>query len=187
MKVSLRKANAIQAAINEALNGLDLSVDLALDEFSRLPEAKLDAKLRFENNMNERTSLITALYEIRNAVAAANASAGINEQLAKVARLEKDIQLFTRLAKQEVEVADDILRGKQAKIANRKEEVYYGRDDVIRTTFLSQENIDSFVASLKAAKKDKVAAQDALLELNVRTEIELSENTVATLKRVGTI
>ena len=47
MKITLRKANALQAAINEALKELDLSTEVTINEFEKPEEVLESARLRF--------------------------------------------------------------------------------------------------------------------------------------------
>jgi hypothetical protein len=69
------------------------------------------------------------------------------------------------------------------KIRNRKEDSYYGRNEEVSTSIFTSQEIDNFKNVLAVSKKQKQKLQDELLELNVRTEITLSEQTVATLTK----
>ena len=177
MKISLRKANMLQAAINEVIASLDLSVDVKLTEFER-PADKIESSFnRFSTNISRRTGLLDALYEIRRNVSDANNASGINSLLAGVARNEKDIVFLSKLAKLEPAMDKDVIIGKLGKIKGRTED-YYGREDVVMTNIFTAEQLQEFKGGLASAKKTKVALQDNLLELNVRTEIVLSDAVV---------
>lgn len=187
MKVSLRKANALQAAISESLAALDLGTEVTINEFEK-PTAKVnEAKARFDKNLGLRAGLLAANYDIRRSVSVANATSGINMILGDVALIEKDIALFGRLAKLDPALDNDVMVGKLGKIKGRSENDFYGREDSVRTGIFTEAEIAGFKSKLAALKKAKVSNQDSLLELNVRTEIELSDETVATLKEVGIV
>lgn len=183
MNVTLRKANAIQASINEVLKGLEFNDTVSINEFQNVGEAFDAASTKFMANMTRRIDLTTALYEIRKAVGSANFQASIDSRLAEVARLEKDIQFYGKYANAKVREADAVINGKLDKIRNRKEEAYYGRNEEVSTSIFTTEQVENFKQVLANAKKQKQKLQDELLEANVRTEVALSEQTVATLTK----
>ncbi len=184
MKVSLRKANALQAAINEVIASLDLTVDVKINEFEKPSEKLALATSRMAANLERRSGLFDVLYEIRNSVATANHVSGINAMLSEVARSEKDIVFYTRLAKLEPALSQEVIVGKLGKIKGRTED-YYGRDDLVMTNIFNADELSSFKEKLAAIKKQKLSVQDKLLELNVRTDIELSDVSVELLKTEG--
>ena len=184
MKLSLRKANALQAAINEVIAALDLSTDIKINEFENPAEKLALASGRMTANLGRRSGLMDALYEIRGSVSAANHVSGINTMLGDVARLEKDIVFYTRLAKLEPSMSQEVIVGKLGKIKGRTED-YYGREDLVMTNIFNADELVTFKEKLAALKKQKLAVQDKLLELNVRTDIELSESSVELLKTEG--
>ena len=187
MKVSLRKANALQSAITEASAGLDLATEIAINEFEK-PTAKIaEAKERFVSQCLTRDALLVSVYQIRRAVAQANAKSGINDLLADVALVDKEIVFYSKLAKVGPAVETDVIVGKLGKIKSRTESDFYGREDSVRTSIFAEVEVAEFKAKLAALKKQKVVLQDHLLELNVATEIELSEQTKEILTDAGII
>ena len=182
MKISLRKANAIQSAIQEEMNSLDLTTDVQISEFEK-PSVKLEeAQKRFFDNMEIRSKLLKSLFEIRAAVSGANASNGINGLLAILAQNEKEIGLYNKLSRLQAQIDIDIVRGKLAKIKGRADEAYRYGDDDVATNIFNDATIQTFKSKLASLKKEKQKLQDELLELNVRTEILLSSETENTLK-----
>lgn len=180
MIISLRKANAIQVAINEALKGLEFKAEIAINEFQK-PEATIaSASKAFFANVDRRGELLRSLYEIRKAVSTANAANDIDNLLADLALLEKDFAFFSTQAKVKERLAEDVIHGKLVKIANRTEDSYYAKAEV-ETSIFTTEDIKTLNSRAVAAKKAKQRLQDELLELNVRTTINLSDETVATL------
>jgi len=53
------------------------------------------------------------------------------------------------------------------------------------TTIVSQEQIDAAKDAIKQLKKQKLALTDQVLELNIKTEIPLTDDVVNTLKAEG--
>ena len=180
MKINLRKANAIQVAINETIKGLEFNATASINEFQIADDELLAASAKFSRNLVRRIALLDALYEIRKAVASANDSAGIDGRLADVARLEKDFQFYSTYAKSPVITEAAVITGKLEKLRNRKEESYY-LSETVDTSIFAQAEVEGFKGIVSATKKQKQKLQDELLELNVRTEIEFSDATVATL------
>lgn len=182
MQVSLRKANALQVAINEALKGLEFKSDVSLNEFQN-PATEIElAKQKFDRNVQRRWNLIAALYDIRTKVASANASNNIDNLLADLARLEKDLVFFAPLAKSNIQTDIKIIGGKLEKIANRDGESYSFHSSEVSTSVFTETDLEAFRSNLSVAKKKKQALQDQLLEVNVRTTIELATGTVEVLK-----
>jgi hypothetical protein len=181
MKLTLRKANAIQAAINEAIKGLDLGTSVTLNEFEGVEDQISAVRDRFWTHAATRNKLTMALYEIRAKVAQANAESGINDHLANVAYLEKQIGYNTMLAGKGVQTALRVLNGQVKKNAEVKEDIYGRSSRDVTTSIFTEEEIKDFRHNAAEFKRQKQRIQDLLLELNVQTEIELSADTVESL------
>ena len=177
MKITLRKANAIQASINDAIKALDLDYNVTLNEFENVTEQIQAKRDRFWAQAATRNKLVMALYEIRANVARANADAGINDMLANVAYLEKQISHNTVLAGKGAQTALRVLEGQVGKLREVKDDGYgYSRRDVV-TSIFTEEEIEDFKRTAANFKRQKQKLQDELLELNVQTEIELTDGT----------
>jgi hypothetical protein len=182
MKISLRKANVIQASINDAIKALSFETTVRINEFEN-PESKIEeARAEFDKNLDRKMDLDLVLYSIRKSVSSANHSSGIDGRLADAARIEKQIQLLTGLSKDRVRESSSVIAGKLEKIKARKDDAFYGRDADVATSIFSKADIGRFKDSLAALRKEKQRIQDEILELNVRTEITLSDEEVAILK-----
>jgi hypothetical protein len=183
MNISLRKANVLQNSINDAIKSIDLKGQVTLTEF-HAPVMEIDkATTAFKTNLNRRDSLVRALYDIRNQVSATNSRVGVNEKLTEIAYLEKQIQNYTALSVNEVREQEAVVLGKLDKIKNRKEDTrsIYGYESTVTTTVFTEADIKGFKAYVTGAKKAKQKLQDEVLELNVRTDISLSADTVQIL------
>lgn len=184
MNITLRKANAVQLAINEAVKGLSFETSVRLNEFEDHNDQINEVRSTFDAHRATRTKLVSALYEIRKAVSGANAEAGIDNMLADVAMLEKEIQFYNTFATKAARLSDAVLAGKLEKIKNSSEESrLYGRYDTVETTVFTKEEIEEFKRVVADLKRQKQKLQDTLLELNVQTEIQLDEETARFLER----
>ncbi len=182
MKITLRKANAIQLTINEILKGLSFETSVQINEFENFKVQIDSVRNTFNANVSTRSKLISALYEIRKAVARVNAKKGVDDMLADVARLEKEIQFFNGFSTKSVRLADTVIEGKLEKIRGMKEESrLYGRYDTVDTSVFEKSDIENFKWTVTDLKRQKQKIQDTLLELNVRTEIEISDEAATVL------
>lgn len=181
MNITLRKANAVQNSINEMIKGLSFDTSVRINEFEDHNEQINAVRTVFDTHRATRTKLVGALYEIRKAVAVANAEAGINDMLAEVAMLEKEIQFNNTFATQQARLSDAVIAGKIEKIKAAKED-YYRRDDV-NTTIFTKEEVEEYKRTVADLKRQKQKLQDVLLELNVQTEITLDDETATFLER----
>ena len=187
MKITLRKAAVLQNAINDALKQIDIKSEVALTEFHRPEDEIARAKAAVQAGIQRRERLIQALFDIRQRVSVANHESGVNSNLTLVAGMEKQIQFYTGLAGKEVREGADVLAGKLRKISESKSERLYGYNDTVNTSVFAAEDIAGFKKIVIDLKKAKQQLQDQILELNVRTEIELSDESVAALQAEGLI
>jgi len=188
MNISLRKANALQTAINEAIKALETKPLVELNEYQNAEQEIAQAHARVMSQLATRKYLLNSLYEIRQAVSEANHRAGIGAKLAHIAHQDKLIQLYNSFATQEVREAEAVVAGKLDKIRGRTDTSrLYAFESTVSTSVFSQQDLDSFRQELAQLKKAKQKAQDELLELNVRTEIALSDSTQAVLTSQGLI
>lgn len=189
MKITLRKANAVQLGINEVVKGMKFDTTVNLNEFQDAESVLAEATTRFMFNVNRRKNLMNALRDIRSAVGSTNSTIGIDSRLTEIAHLEKQIQFYNGFAQAEsVRDGMDVIKGKLDKIRNRKEESrLYGYNDQVSTGLFHEGDIDSFRGIVKDLKKAKQKLQDEVLELNVRTEIEVSDEVAQMLSQEGLV
>jgi hypothetical protein len=182
MKLTLRKANTIQHSINEKLKSLELTTTVALNEFEETSPQIEAVRQTFFKNYFSRNKLTLALFEIRQKVANANASSGINDLLTKVALLEKQQAFLTMLSGKGSQVSLRVLNGQLKRNAEMKGESYSYHRNEVTTPIFTDEEIEQFRREAAEFKRQKQKIQDNLLELNVRTEIELETDTADFLK-----
>ena len=192
MNLTLRKANAVQAGINDAIKSIKIETSLELNEFQDVKTSMVKANETLFANDGRRQRLLLSLYNIRGLVGAANAQCGIDMKLATAAFLDKRVAQLDELAKLEPVTDIAVINGKLDKIRNPQtsdtaRRSIYGYTDTVTTTVVSSEQLVSIKAEIQNLKKQKQKLNDEILELNIKTEIPLSEDVVATLQAEGLI
>jgi uncharacterized protein YdcH (DUF465 family) len=188
MEITLRKANAVQNSINEAIRSIKIETSIELNEFQNVTAELQAANNLLLSNDTRRQKLLLALYNIRGLVGTANANSGIDLALAKAAFIDKRIAQLNEIAEAKAVTSITVLTGKLDKIRNRKEESrasLYGRDDTVSTGIVGAEQIEQAKTEINNLKKQKQKLNDEVLELNIKTEIPISEDVVATLTAEG--
>jgi hypothetical protein len=187
MNITLRKANALQLAIGEAVKNINVETDVKINEFQVGEVEIARVATEFRANLQRRTQLMDAMYAIRKAVSTANAAAGVDVKLADVAMLEKQVQFYNGLTGKKVREAANVVEGQLAKLRESKDErrSIYGYATTVDTSVLTAEDIRGFRTAAATAKKAKQKLQDELLEINVRTEIALAQDAVQFLTAEG--
>ncbi len=189
MNITLRKANAIQTSINDAVKNIKIELNVELNEFQNVEDVIGKANNTLIENDTRRQKLTMALYNIRALVGTANTSSGIDTALAKAAFIDKRIGQLEELAKAAEITSLEVIKGKLEKIKNDKGESsrrsLYGYNDTVSTSVLSKEQIAQAKAEILNLKKQKQKLNDEILELNIKTEIPLADDVVATLQAEG--
>ena len=190
MNITLRKANTIQNSINDAIKGIKIETSININEFQdvEVEIKKANEGLFFADTRRQKLTL--ALYNIRGLVAQANASVGIDLALTKAAFIDKRIVQLETLAQLEEHTSVEVLKGKLRKIAEDKGESrsrIYGYNDYVTTTVVSKEQVNQAKSEIQTLRKQKQKLNDEVLELNIKTEIPLTDDVVETLKAEGII
>ena len=186
MNITLRKANAVQHSITEAIKNIKIDLTVEINEFQSVEDVITKANSTLVENDGRRQKLTMALYNIRALVGTANTASGIDTALAKAAFIDKRIGQLEELAKATEITALDVIKGKLDKIRNDKSEStrsrIYGYSDTVTTGVLGLEQIAQAKAEVLSLKKQKQKINDEVLELNIKTEIPLTEEVVAVLQ-----
>lgn len=191
MNITLRKANALQNSIQEAVKNIKIDLTVEINEFQNVEEVLSKANSTLVDNDGRRQKLTMALYNVRALVGTANAASGINTSLAKAAFIDKRIGQLEELAKAVEITSLEVIKGKLEKIKNDKGEnsrrSIYGYSDTVSTSVLAKDQIAQAKTEILNLKKQKQKLNDEILELNIKTEIPLSDEAVATLAAEGLI
>lgn len=188
MNITLRKANALQNSINDLIKSIKVSLTVELNEFQEVPVELEKANKAMVAADQRRQTLLLALYNIRGLVAQGNSSSGIDLALTKAAFIDRRITQLEELANAGEIMNMAVLLGKIEKIKNLKDEArsrIYGYGDTVSTSVLNKEQIDQAKAEVLNLRKQKQKLNDEVLELNIKTEIPLTEDVVALLQKEG--
>ena len=183
MKITLRKANALQNTIQEHIKTIEVKMTVSLNEFQDPAKELACAREGVVTNDVNRAKLTKALYRIRALVGRANVESGVSDLLAEAAYLDKRLGHLKGLTESKVVEAAIVLEGKLQKLRDTESKNrMYGYNDTVDTGVLTAEQIEGYKADMRDLKKEKQSINDKVLELNVRTEIELDADTVELLK-----
>lgn len=187
VKISLRKANAIQTNVNDLLKNIAVKPVVEISEFVDPVAALQAANDALMAADVRRSDLLMALYSIRATVGIANFNSGIGNRLSHLAYIDKRLSQLDALVSEQAQMKDlAIITGQLEKIRNRREEHrLYGYDNTVSSGVLQLAQIESIRGIMRELKKQKQKLNDEVLELNVRTEIELTDEVEAVLLKEG--
>lgn len=187
IKISLRKANAIQQNMNDLLKNIQVKSTVELNEFQDVVQTLQAANDAVMAADVRRSDLLMAVYSIRATVGVANFQCGIGNRLSHLAYIDKRLHQLEGLVAESAKLKDlAVISGQLDKIRNRREEHrLYGYENGVSTGVLQQQQIDSIAGIMRELKKQKQKLNDEVLELNVRTEIELTDDVEAVLVKEG--
>lgn len=188
MKITLRKASALQNSIQDHIKAIDVRTSISLNEF-QTPSVELSvARNTLITNDIQRARLTKALYGIRAQVGRANVESGVSDMLADAAYIDKRLGHLKGLTDSKVVESEVVLNGKLEKLRNTEaKNRMYGYNDNVDSGVLTAEQIEGYKSEMRDLKKSKQTINDKVLELNVRTEIELDADTVALLHQAQLI
>jgi hypothetical protein len=183
VNINLRRANNIKDSIQDAINGIDISTSIEINEFQDPIKEIQQANNTLFANDARRMKLLQAFYNIRALLATANANCGISTNLAKLAFIEKRINQLSIIASKDPHTDMSVIKGRLEKIRNLVD-----RDNPhasVSTSVVGPDQIKQAQSQIKDLKKQKQKIADDNLDLNSNTEIPLTEDTVKTLTEEG--
>jgi hypothetical protein len=183
MKITLRKANALQNTIQDHIKTIDVKTSISLNEFQTVEgEVSVARGAVIENDL-KRARLTKVLYGIRARVGRANVESGVADLLTEAAYIDKRLGHLKSLTESNAVESYTVLNGKLQKLRDSEPKSrMYGYNDTVETGVLTPEQIEAYKADMRSLKKEKQSINDRMLELNVRTEIELDADTVSLLQ-----
>lgn len=185
MKITLRKANALQNAITEAIRNVKIETSVSINEFEDVAGKLLKSNTALFEADKRRSDLLMAQFAIRGLVGVANATSGVDAKLTQAAYIDKRIGQLSELVNSQPQTDINVIIGKLEKIRNRKEESrasLYGRDEDVTTCVATADQLADAKKLVQDLKKQKQKINDEVLELNVRTEVDMADDVVAILR-----
>jgi hypothetical protein len=185
MKITLRKANAVQNNILDAVKSIKVSAEVEINEFEDAGKKIAQANAALFEADKRRADLLMAQFAIRGLVGVANATSGIDAKLTEAAYIDKRMSQLAEISGVKEMTSMDVIEGKLEKLRNRKDDSrsLYGYNDNVTTSVLTQDQINEVSNFSKDLRMKKQKLNDEILELNVRTEIELGADVVEVLNK----
>ena len=190
-KLNLRKAAATQTILQDLLKSIEVANSIELNEFQDPATAINEANGKLFANDTRRNDVLMSIYSIRSLVGLQNAISGVGSKLTQIAYIDKRISQLEQLIDGVTPMlAMDVITGKLEKIRSRPADSrasIYGHGDEVRTGVLSTEQVESVRGVVRDLRKQKSALNDEILELNIKSEIELTPDVETVLAREGLI
>lgn len=191
-KINLRKAAALQTILHDLIKTIVVNPTVKINEFQDPAAVINEASTTLYANDTRRNDLMMSIYSIRSQVGVQNALVGVSNKLGHIAYIDKRISQLTDMIAQAEKMQDlAVITGKLDKIRNRVNDnsraSIYGFNDEVETGIVSDEQITAIQAVIRDLKRQKSTMNDEILELNVRTEFELTPEVEAVLQREGLI
>lgn len=189
--MNLRKAAATQTILQDLLKSIEVKTNLELNEFQDPATAITEANSKMFAADTRRNDVLMSIYSIRSLVGMQNAGTGIASRLSHIAYIDKRVDQLEQLVNHAKPLmAMDVITGKLEKIRTRPSESrasIYGHNDEVETGVLTTEQLESIRSVIRDLRRQKATLNDEILELNVRTEIELTPDVEAVLVREGVV
>lgn len=192
MKITLRKASALQTAIVGFLTTQQIPTTVVITQYENVNDALGKARANVDSHLESRTKLLAIQHEIRSLVGEANAD-NINQLLTDRAWVAKQLETTQALLKPEFVTPEaDILHGKfkaltEPAIRDSRVLSYSHAPSELRVGVFSQEAFDGIAVAVGSLKRQKVGIEDALLNLNITTTIEISDGSLEFLRKLNLI
>lgn len=188
-KITLRKANALQNALNDLLKNIEVKARIDINEFVDVESTIASSNVQFFADDARRNDILMSIYSIRGLVGVTNATSGITSRLTHAAYVDRRVKQLEDILSNTNKLENlEVIKGKVEKIKARPADArasIYGRDDEVGTGVLTDAQMVTIRGVMQDLKKQKQTINDEVLELNVRTEIELADDVEAVLTREG--
>ena len=175
MRVSLRKANALQEALAVAVKSTPKTqreVDV-LNTVMWKPEIN-NVQTRYFDEIRGKLDMVNVRFTIRQLVSAANAESGVSDLLTELASTDSAIITIQRfIVQQSAREKDEILEKQRERKLARVDNPEYDGYMEMEVSVISKEDRDHWEDKVKELRRRKATINDQLLELNIRTDIEL--------------
>jgi hypothetical protein len=189
MKLTLRKANALQLLINESIGSTSISTQVSIGKYDDPKLAIIHAASIFQAALDKTRYLLAVLYSIRQKVSNESHEAGVSAILSEVAHIDKLAAVLKPLASVSSFAPDENVLFEAHADLKKEQPVnsYSPRSNSFTTGAIPQGWIPTYLKEVSDLRKRKQSLSDKLLDLNIRHEIELSEEEETVLKKYDLI
>ena len=180
MKVTLRKASALQAAVSNLIGEIYARPVVSVDDESVLAEDVAQAREDYETNLRRLRSLIEVKYSLRKAIGDMNLGSGVTSLLTQ----EREIAELMGELEDVVERTNGrcfTVEQMQAKFDKHNQRValagssYMGRSISVDSDLISKEEVAELRKEILSLKRQRQTVNDRVLEINVSTHVTLTD------------
>lgn len=188
MQVNLRKAAAIQSEISSALREIEVSPYEVFEDKERVVEEVAEKTQEWKTNLLRKQTLNAVLYSMRDKVGQANISSGVSKLLTEERRINADMHwleaILDKCKGEKYYSADEIVSKLEQleKKSEDRENYFSRRGSAVSSILVTKEELAEYRKEMSVLKKQLRKINDSLLELNISTEISLSDKEVTVLE-----
>ena len=189
MQVNLRKAAALQSEISSTLREIEVSPYLVFEYRDRFAEELEEKTQEWKDNLLRKQTLNAVLYSIRGKVGNANNASGVSKLLCEERLINADMHwveaILDKCKGEKYYTADEIVaKLDQLEKKGEDRETYFSRRNVYAASsvLITKEELAEYRKEMSGLKKQLRKINDTLLELNISTEISLSDKEVTVLE-----
>ena len=188
MQVNLRKAAAIQSEISSALREIEVSPYAVFEDKERVVEEMAEKTQEWKTNLLRKQTLNAVLYSMRDKVGQANVASGVSKLLTEERRINADMHwleaILDKCKGEKYYSADEIVSKLEQleKKSEDRENYFSRRGSAVSSILVTKEELAEYRKEMSVLKKQLRKINDSLLELNISTEISLSDKEVTVLE-----
>lgn len=183
MNITIRKAKDLRDSLWTAINDMEFVTQFEMTEFQMPVNTIAAVEETFAKNLINRDAMLLAMYELEKHIEKGYSMSEIGNMMADIDLLKNQIEFFKDLSTRPV--IDDMttITGKLDKIRKSTTADF----STLTVNVLTKEDVTGFASVLAQSKRSMQQLEDQILEMSLRTEFTVSEQTINTLKENGII
>ena len=189
MRVSLRKANALQEQLNEAIKirpSADHEVNVV--DFELWRSEIESSQTKSFTDVKRKLEMVEARFSIRKNIANHNTLSGVTDLLTDLNHVESKMTTIQRwILQRDVRSKDEVLEKQRNRKVARAENADYDGYISMDVSVIGKDDHDHWTEKVQELRRTKAKINDELLSLNIKTEIDLTPEVVKTLKQENLI
>jgi|TARA_B110000259_G_scaffold8789_1_gene9682 hypothetical protein len=183
VNITLRKAKDLRDSLWTAINDMTFVTQFEMTEFQMPVNAVAQVEETFAKNLINRDALLLAMYELEKHIEKGYMMSEIGNMMSDIDLLKIQIEFFEQLISRPVMDDMTTITGKLDKIRKSTTADF----STVTVNVLTKEDITGFTSVIAQSKRSKQHLEDQILEMSLRTELEVSEQAINTLKENGII
>ena len=189
MRVSLRKANALQEQLNEAIkNRPSADHEVNVVDYEMWKSEIENAQTKWYKEIESKLKMVEARFSIRKNIANHNTLSGVTDLLTDLNHVESKMTTIQRwILQRDVRSKDEVLEKQRSRKVARAENADYDGYISMDVSVISKGDHDHWAEKVQELRRTKARINDELLSLNIKTEIDLTPEVVKTLKQENLI